>query len=72
MKDPKYIVTGVNRITRERQAICRPKSRTDALQLIDRWHQDRSHRGHKPYLRLRLEKVQPVQLTIQFPDYETD
>ena len=71
-KESKYIVTGVNRITGERQAICRPKSRTDAQLLIDRWHQDKGHRGHKPYLRLRLERVQPIQLTIQFPEYETD
>lgn len=71
-KEPKYIVTGVNRITGDRQAVCRPKSRIDALQLLSRYRQDRSHRGHKPYLRLRLERVQPIQLTIQFPDYESD
>lgn len=71
-KEPKYIVTGVNRLSRQRQPVCRPMGKDNALQLLSRYRQDRSHRGHKPYLRLRLERVQPIQLTIQFPDYESD
>lgn len=70
MKEPKYIITGFNRLSGERQPVCRPMGKDKALQLLSGYRHDRSHRGHKPYLRLRLERVQPVQLTIQFPDYE--
>lgn len=66
MKDPKYIVTGVNRLSGERQPVCRPMVKDKALQLLSSYRNDRSHRGHKPYLRLRLERVQPVLLEINF------
>lgn len=66
MKDPKYIITGVNRLSRQRQPVCRPMGKDKALQLLSGYRHDSSHRGHKPYLRLRLERVQPVQLEINF------
>lgn len=70
-KSPKYIITGINRLSRQRVAVTRPMAYEAAEQLLFGYRNDRSHRGHRPYLRLRIERVQPIQLSIKFPEYDS-
>lgn len=63
---PKYIITGINQLSGEREAISRPMERSQAISRLEREIQSRKHQRYKAHTRLRLDKVEPVQLTIQF------
>lgn len=49
----KYVVTGINKMTGEREAISNPHSEWKATELLMRWKA--RNRNTRPYKRLRVE-----------------
>ena len=56
-KEPRYIITAINRLTGEREAISRPHSRYETEELLTRSRRDhrRHHNGHC-YSLYRMER----------------
>lgn len=71
MKHGKYIVTGINKLTGERVALSLPMSREDAEKCLQRERENRRSHRSMPYIRLRVERQQPIQLTLNFEPHET-
>lgn len=71
MKHETYIVTGINKLTGERVSLSLPMSREDAERCLLREKENRRSHRSMPFIRLRIERKQPVQLTFKFEDNET-
>ena len=71
MNRNKYVVTGISRLTGERQEISLPTTEEHARALLESELKKRKGRKKPAFLRLRVERKQPVQLKINF-DYEKD
>jgi len=72
MKQRQYIITGINRLTHERDQISRPMSKEDAQERLSLELENRKHQKYPSYIRLRIEPLVAVQLTIQFKDYDEE
>jgi hypothetical protein len=70
MNDEKWVITGVNVLTKCREEISGPMSREAAEARCEREKINRSYQRYKTHNRLRVEKRLPVQLTIKFNEYE--
>ena len=70
MDEAKYVITGFNALTRVREEISRPMSYSEAESRLERELASRRHQRYQLYKRLRIEKRLPVELFINFPDYE--
>jgi len=72
IKEPKYIVTAVNRLTGEREAISRPHSRWKTEELLIRARRDNSrHRNQACYALHRMERYEGQEGTLPFaPPHE--
>lgn len=70
MKEPRYIITGRNELTRQRDQLSRPMGKQEALERLEREVENRKYQRHAAYTRLRIERLESVQLTIQFEPYE--
>lgn len=70
MKQPEFVITGVNQLTGQREELSRPMGFEEATTRLEREKQSRKFQRYQPHKRLRVERVQPVQLTIKFDDYE--
>lgn len=70
MNEAKYVITGVNVLTRIREELSRPMSYSEAEARLERELASRRFQRYQPYKRLRIEKRIPVELFINFPNYE--
>lgn len=70
MKEPRYIITGISRLTGDRERISREMSKSEAIDRLEREKLNRRKQHHPSFTRLRMEVVPPVQTTIKFEDYE--
>ena len=70
MKEQQYVITGISRLTGNRDEISRPMGYDEAVERLQRELESRRMHKHPAYTRLRVEKRLPVQLTFQFQDYE--
>lgn len=70
MKEPRYIITGRNELTRQWDQLSRPMGKQEALERLEREVENRKYQRHAAYTRLRIERLEAVQLTIQFEPYE--
>lgn len=70
MNDPRYHITAINVLTRERESISRPMSETEAKQRLERELLSRKNQRYKAHTRLRVDRLEPVQLTIKFDENE--
>lgn len=70
MKEQQYVITGISRLTGNRDEISRPMGYDEAVARLQRELESRRKHKHPVYTRLRVEKRLPVQLTFQFSDYE--
>lgn len=70
MMEEKFVITGINQLTGEREEISRPMSLDEAEQRLAREKASRSWQRYQTHRRLRVEKQLPVQLTINFNAYE--
>lgn len=69
MKD-EWIITARNRLTGQREAISRPMQKQEAQDRLQRELQSRSRHRYQAHDRLKVERVQPVQLYIDWNEYE--
>lgn len=66
MNKPQYVITGISRLTGEREEISRPMDEDEAQVRLDRELENRKRHKYPAYTRLRVERRLPVQLTINF------
>lgn len=71
MKREAFIITAYSRLLRMRVAISPALTIETAEQLLEKERSRKRGRGLRPYIRLKIEKVKPEQLTIKFNDYDT-
>ena len=70
MKQEQYVITGISALTGNREEISRPMSEEEARARLEREIESRRKHKHPAYKRLRVERRLPVQLTINFSEYE--
>ena len=70
MNNEKWVITGVNVLTRHREELSGPMSREAAEARCEREKINRRYQRYQTHNRLRVEKRLPVQLTIKFDEYE--
>lgn len=70
MEKEKWIITGVNRLTRQREQLSRPMNEEEASERLQREVANRKFQRYQPHTRLRIERLEAVQLTLQFKDHE--
>lgn len=72
MKEPKYVVTAVNELTGEREAISRPHSRWKTEELLAKARRDRArHRKQACYSLHRMEPWVEREGTLSFTPLKT-
>lgn len=62
----KYIITGKNRLTKDRDQLSRPMDKVEAEERLKREVENRRYQRYQPHTHLRLERLDAVQLTFQF------
>ena len=70
MEHGKFIITGINKLTKQRDQLSRAMSENEANERLQREVAARKSQRYQPYTRLRVERLEAVQLKIQFNDYE--
>lgn len=70
MKERKFIITGINRLSGHRDQISRAMSENEARERLEREIANRKLQRYQPYTRLKIEPYEAVQLTIQFNEYD--
>lgn len=70
MEVKKWIITGVNRLTRKREQLSRPMDEQEASERLQREVANRKFQRYQPHTMLKIEPLEAVQLTLQFKDYE--
>lgn len=70
MKEPTYIITGVNQLTHRREQLSRPMSRQQAEERLQREIDNRKYQRYAAHTRLKIERLEAVQLTFRFDDNE--
>lgn len=66
----KYIITGINTLTGQREQLSRAMDKEDAQERLQREIDNRRRQKYQAHKRLKLEPYVAVQLTLQFKDYE--
>lgn len=70
MDTRKWIITGINRLTQQREQLSRPMSELEASERLHREVANRKFQRYQPHTRLKMERLDAVQLTLQFQDHE--
>lgn len=70
MEGQKWIITGVNRLTRKREQLSRPMGEQEAAERLQREVANRRYQRYQPHVRLKVERLEAVQLTFNFMPYE--
>lgn len=70
MEQQKWIITGVNRLTHKREQLSRPMGEQEAAERLQREVANRRYQRYQPYVRLKVERLEAVQLTFNFMPYE--
>lgn len=70
MNQERYVITGINALTGEREELSRPMTQEDAEARLEREKESRKRQKYVAHTRLRVERRLPVQLTIKFYDYD--
>lgn len=65
-KMDQYVITGINKLTGEREEISRPMDEQEAIDRLEREIANRRYQRYPAHVRLRVEKRLPVQLTLNF------
>lgn len=70
MKDPQYVITGINQLSGEREEISHPMSYDQAQERLGRELANRRYQRYASHKRLRVERRLPVQLSLYFKNQE--
>lgn len=68
MNEPRFVVTGINALTGEREEISHPMSEQEARARLERELANRKYQRYAAHKRLRVERRLPIQLTINFSE----
>lgn len=71
MKEPLYVITGVSRLTGTREEVSRHMPKAMAVARLEQEKIARAKRRHPAFVRLRVERVLPTELTLNFLDHDT-
>lgn len=66
MSNDKWVITGLNRLTRSREEISGPMERDASEARLYRELENRRYQRYQTHERLRVERRLPVQLLIKF------
>ncbi len=64
MKEPRYCITAINRMTRQRESVTRPYAKATAEKMLRR--EKAKPPAKRSWIYPRMEAVEPQQLTINF------
>lgn len=64
----RYIITGVNVLSGQREQLSGPMDEQTARERLQREQQNRRYMRYQTHKRLRVEHYDAVQLTLQFTD----
>jgi hypothetical protein len=64
MKEPRFCITAINRMTRQRESVTRPYTKETAEKMLRR-EKDKPP-AKRSWIYPRMEAVEPQQLTINF------
>lgn len=68
---PKYVITAYSRLLRYRVEISKPVLLEDAVKLLENYKRSSSlPHGRRLYIHPKIERKQPIQLTLKFENYE--
>lgn len=70
MNPLQYIITGVNRLTGLRDQLSRPMTEEEAQLRLEREQANRKYQRYQPHTKLKIERLEARQLTIQFKEDE--
>lgn len=70
MNEPKFIITGINQLTHRREQLSRPMGEQEASERLQREIANRKYQRHAAHTRLKIERLEVVQLTINFNEHE--
>lgn len=70
MKETMFIITGINQLTHLREQLSRPMSEQEASERLQREIANRKYQRHAAHTRLKIERLEAVQLTFNFDDHE--
>lgn len=70
MNQERYVITGINALTGEREELSRLMTQEDAEARLEREKESRKRQKYAAHTMLRVERRLPVQLTIKFYDYD--
>lgn len=62
----RYYITAVSRLTGQRVVISREMSQEEAQETIGRYLASYGRQKYTPYRHMKVEKVHPIQLKLQF------
>ena len=66
----RYVITGVNALTGQREELSGPMDEDSARARLEREIANRRYQRYQAHTRLRVERRLPVQLTLNFQNYE--
>lgn len=66
MKEAQYVITGISRLTGEREEISRAMTEPEARARLERELESRRRQKYAAHTRLRVERRLPIQLTFKF------
>lgn len=66
MNEPKFVITGRNTLTGCRDQLSRAMGEQEVRDRLERELENRKYHKHPAYTRLKVERLEAVQLTIQF------
>lgn len=64
----RYIITGVNVLSGQREQLSGPMEEQTARERLERERQNRRYQRYQTHKRLRVDHYDAVQLTLQFTD----
>lgn len=70
MNEPKFIITGINRLTHRREQLSRPMNEQEASERLQREVANRKYQRHAAHIRLKMQRLDAVQLTFNFNEHE--
>lgn len=70
MEQGVFIITGINKLTRKREQMSGPMVEEAARIRLQREVANRKYQRYQTHERLKVERLEAVQLTLKFEDHE--
>lgn len=70
MGQQRFIITGINKLTHQREQISGPMAEEAAKERLQREIANRKFQRYQTHARLKVERLEAVQLSLNFPDYD--